>query len=325
MSFSVVIATYTEKRWAELVEAVDSALQQSPPPHEVIVVVDHNDELHARVARELGDKVVVTPNRDRRGLSGARNTGAAVATGDNVAFLDDDARARPGWLASLQAALERHGAVGAGGLATPEWEAGSAPSWLPEEFLWVVGCHYRGHRTTPGPVRSPIGANMAFPRHLIREVGGFSWQFATPPFDRCDETEFCLRLTAKTGGHIEFEPSAVVDHRVAAERNRWKYFIRRCLLEGRAKAALSVRTGVDAATGIERAYVTRTLTRGFLRYVGRGMTGRPSDLLRAANLFVGLFITGIGFIQGHLRMDRDHRRSLVTPPEWVGAGSEKAS
>lgn len=325
MTFSVVIATYTEKRWAELVDAVESALHQSPPPHEVIVVVDHNDELLAWVAAELGDRVVVTPNRDRRGLSGARNTGAAVATGDYVAFLDDDARARPGWLASLQAALDRPGVVGAGGLAVPEWEAGSAPSWLPDEFLWVVGCHYRGHRTTSGPVRSPIGANMAYPREVISRVGGFSWQFATPPFDRCDETEFCLRLTSQLGGHIEFEPSAVVDHRVAAERNEWSYFIRRCLLEGRAKAALSVRTGVDTATGVERTYVTRTLPAGFFRYIGRGLMGRPIEFLRAANLLVGLFATAIGFIQGHLQMDPDHRRSLVTAPEWVGAGTEKAS
>lgn len=325
MTFSVAIATYTEARWDALVSAVDSALRQSPAPLEVIVVVDNNSRLYERVQQNLGERVVVVENSDRPGLSGARNTGAAVARGEHIAFLDDDARARPGWLEALGAALAQKDVVGAGGLTVPHWEAGSSPTWLPDEFLWVVGCHYLGHRMNPGPVRSPIGANMAFPRELIRSLGGFSWQFATPPFERCDETEFSLRAVNHTGGRIEFAPEAIVDHYVATSRNRWSYFVKRCMLEGRAKAALSVRAGVANATEVERRYVTRTLPAGVVRYVGRGFAGRPHEFLRAGNLIVGLALTGLGFLQGHLMIGSRHRQTLMRPPEWAGARSETRS
>src|SRR5215208_5576205 len=87
-SASVVICAYTEDRWNDLAVAVRSALMQDPQPAEVIVVSDHNARLLDRVRRELPDAVAV-PNHEQKGLSGARNSGVAVARGDVIAFLDD--------------------------------------------------------------------------------------------------------------------------------------------------------------------------------------------------------------------------------------------
>ena len=180
---SVVICTYTEDRWSQLQRSIDSVLAQRVPPAEVIVVVDHNPALLARLSGVLGGRVTVVSNEERQGLSGGRNTGVRHATGSHVVFLDDDARAEPDWLESLLSAFDDPDVVGVGGLAVPHWEAGAAPDWLPDEFLWVVGCHYLGHRTSFGPVRSPLGANMAFTRDSILKAGGFDSKFSTPPFD----------------------------------------------------------------------------------------------------------------------------------------------
>ena len=48
-------------------------------------------------------------NTHEQGLSGGKNTGAATATGDIVAFLDDDAVAEPGWLEALEEGFQRPG------------------------------------------------------------------------------------------------------------------------------------------------------------------------------------------------------------------------
>ena len=125
---SVVVCAYTEKRWDDLVAAVGSLRAQTMAPDEVIVVVDHNPELLARVAAEL-PQVTSVGNPERRGLSGARNAGLAVATGDIVAFLDDDATAEPHWLALLVEGYQNPAVVGVGGSANPYGPAAGRPGF----------------------------------------------------------------------------------------------------------------------------------------------------------------------------------------------------
>src|SRR5215218_1588173 len=156
---SVVICAYTEDRWTDLRAAVDSVRAQTAPAYEVIVVVDHNDELLARAERDLSG-VRAVANSGRRGLSGARNSGIAAARGSIVAFLDDDATAAPDWLTQLLRPYGEARVVAVGGSVLPRWAAGR-PRAFPEEFDWVVGCTYRGLRQDAGPVRNVIGANMS--------------------------------------------------------------------------------------------------------------------------------------------------------------------
>src|SRR5690349_17684373 len=104
MSISVVICVYTEDRWEDIRAAVQSVRDQRREPHELILVVDYNPELHLRLKAEYTDALVVE-NTHERGLSGGKNTGAEIATGDIVAYLDDDAVADPGWLEALEEAM----------------------------------------------------------------------------------------------------------------------------------------------------------------------------------------------------------------------------
>src|SRR5450755_4188400 len=104
-SVSVVICAYTEKRWEMLKDAVDSVLAQSYPVAEVIVCIDHNVELAEKCREEWGDKsdpssipLIVLENKYEGRLGSARNTGVERASGDIVAFLDDDAAADRDWL-----------------------------------------------------------------------------------------------------------------------------------------------------------------------------------------------------------------------------------
>ena len=123
------------------------------------------------MGRQLPD-VIVTDNQQQQGLSGARNAGVAVAGGEVVAFLDDDATAAPDWLERLAAGYADPDVLGVGGAIEPVWST-SRPRCFPEEFDWVVGCTYRGLPQTPAPVRNLIGANMSFRRTVLNTIGGF--------------------------------------------------------------------------------------------------------------------------------------------------------
>src|ERR1700737_1998320 len=97
---SVIICAYTEERWDDLVAAIESVQGQTLPAKEIIVVVDYNQQLLQRVQDHIAN-VITVENTRVRGLSGARNSGIAVARSDIIAFLDDDAVAIPNWLLFL--------------------------------------------------------------------------------------------------------------------------------------------------------------------------------------------------------------------------------
>src|SRR3989304_228975 len=152
---SVVICAYTEARWDDLVAAVVASQTQHRPAHEVIVVIDHNPALLGRAAHGLPG-VVLTENIEQRGLSGARNSGLRVATGDVVAFIDDDAYGEPDWLESLVAGYADPSVMAVGGTIDPLWERGR-PAWFPREFDWVRGCPLPGMPEGRAPGGNVIG------------------------------------------------------------------------------------------------------------------------------------------------------------------------
>lgn len=299
---SVVICTWTGARWQELREAVRSVAQQSHQPLETIVVVDHDTTLLGRARAELED-VVVIPNTEARGLSGARNSGLAIARGDVVAFLDDDAQAASDWLRLLAGEYEDESVLGVGGAIEPVWE--KRPHWFPAEFGWVVGCTYRGLPRERAAVRNLIGASMSFRRELFSELGGFHHgigRLGTRPVG-CEETDFCLRVErARPGGCFIYQPLALVHHRVPAHRARWRYFLARCYGEGLSKALIVGAAGFRRGLATERAYTARALTSGFGSALLAALTFRDrSGFLRATAIAAGLGAAAAGFCSGHLR------------------------
>ena len=300
---SIIICAYSAERWDALQEAVHSVLSQTPAPSEVIVVVDHNTALRQR-AEEAFDGVKVMENEQETGLSGARNTGLFHATGDVVVFLDDDARARPGWLHSITLPFASAKIVGTGGVAVPAWQT-DRPGWLPDEFLWVVGCSYRGLPATVAPIRNPIGASMAFRREPCLVTAGFAHgigRVGNTPLG-CEETEFAIRLrAADTEAMIVQVPDAIVDHLVTPERAQWSYFRARCWAEGLSKAVVARLVGDEAGLSSERAYVMRTLPLGVLRGLLTGARGRPDGFRQAAAIVLGLAITSAGFLWGKVSL-----------------------
>jgi glycosyltransferase involved in cell wall biosynthesis len=302
---SVVICAYTMTRWAQLVDAVGSVRQQTRPADEIIVVIDHCDDLLDRAKNELGPDVRVLANDAARGLSGARNTGVAAASGDVIAFLDDDAAAEPTWLERLTGHYTDRGVIGVGGLVVPDW-ATEQPWWFPAEFGWVVGCSYTGLPVTTAPVRNPIGANMSFRREPVLTVGGFSASVGRVGADAlgCEETELSIRLARRfPATRILHEPTAVVRHHVPAERAGLAYFVRRCWAEGISKAEVSRLAGPHQALASERTYALHTIPAGVAKDLTAALRVRsPRRLARAAVSLVGLVVTATGYLSRRVRI-----------------------
>ncbi|MGN0100307.1 MAG: glycosyltransferase family 2 protein [Dietzia sp.] len=294
---TVIVCANSSDRFPQLVSAVESVLGQTRPPAEILVVIDHNPELRGRVAHRFPE-LAVLENTGPPGLSGARNTGTAAATGGIVVYLDDDAVADPGWLESLTGHFSRPEVLGVSGYAEPRWAAGR-PRWWPDEFDWVVGCSYRGLPESVGEVRNLMGCTMALRRHVVEAAGGFDTALGRTGTGAagCEETELCIRASERfPHGVFLHDPGARVRHLVPATRGTLSYFRSRCLAEGVSKRLVTRRTGVGTGLSTEVAYVRRTLPAGMVRNLVQAWRGEPAGLARAATIALGLGATAVGYL-----------------------------
>ncbi len=308
MTAAVVLCAYTDKRWDDILEAHRSLVGQTVAPDEIVFVVDHNDDLLDRLTATLPD-VTVLANSNKRGLSGARNTGVAATTADLVLFLDDDATADSRWVEHLIEPFDDDLVVGVGGWALPRWDEPGRPAWFPETFLWVVGSSYQGQSTTTGEIRNPLGCSMAFRRAALDATGGFSdgiGRIGTHPLG-CEETELSIRIArALPGTVIVGAPDAVVTHRVTPGRMTARYFASRCYWEGVSKAVVASQVGAGAALSSEKVYTTKVLPAAFVRSLGQGLRGRWSGPAQSVAIAAGLLVTSAGYLRG--------KRSAVSLP-----------
>ncbi len=308
---SVVICAFTEQRWDDLVAAVGSVDAQTHRAEELILVIDHNEVLEAR-ARRAFPEVTVVANAGPRGLSSGRNTATAIAAGDLVAFLDDDATADPQWLETLVEVFDRDEVVAAGGRALPAWDGGR-PGWFPPEFDWVVGCTHDGMPLERAEVRNVIGCNMMFRRSALAGTGGFRTSLGrvgSVPLG-CEETELCIRLRSeRPGSVVVYEPAARIDHHVTPGRRRFRYFVARNRAEGVSKSIVSSMVGADAGMSTERDYVRRVLLAACWRGVRETFTGAPVGLARTGAIVAGLGAFGVGFAQGEVARRTGRSRTV---------------
>jgi len=309
-TISVVVCAYTEQRWTKLSRAIGSIHDQTRAAHEIILVIDHCPGLLVRSRREFGG-VTTVPNRFGQGLSGGRNTGIAEASGDVVAFLDDDAAAGRDWLATLAGHYRDPQVLGVGGLVDPWWEEGRPP-WFPPELDWVVGCSYEGMPTRSAAVRNFIGANMSFRRELLTELRGF-----VPTLGRvgaiplgCEETELCLRAShLHPRGILRYDPSAAVRHAVPRQRGSWGYLLSRCYAEGKSKAKVAELAGPQRALASERRYLRSALPRRVGRSIAGAAAGDLAKLQSVLAVLAAVAVTGAGYLTGRTA-GLAHRRTV---------------
>src|SRR5437667_796346 len=182
MRTSVIIPCRNGER--VVAEAVRSALAQTEPPLEVLVVDDASTDASSEAARKAGARVLRT--EIRRNAGGARNVGIEAASRDVLAFLDADVAAPADWLARAREAFQRDSDVVAVGgsvvngrpglfgdldlyLNHSEW-IGGPPSF--KGLIPTLGVAYR--RDAVGPVRfveTNLGEDASFGAEVLARRG----------------------------------------------------------------------------------------------------------------------------------------------------------
>ncbi|HEV2720211.1 MAG TPA: glycosyltransferase family A protein [Thermoanaerobaculia bacterium] len=183
---SVVIPTYNYGRW--VAEAIDSALAQTLPPAEVIVVDDGSTDETAAVLAAYGGRIRVI-RQQNLGPAMARNAGIAAARFETIAFLDADDLWQPRKLELQMMRFDADPSLGFVHCGVETFDTtGSLDVQLDGREGYVAADLLR---LAAGVVAGP-GSSIVFPKAVAEEIGGFD-----PSLPRSEDWDFCYRIAAR--------------------------------------------------------------------------------------------------------------------------------
>jgi GT2 family glycosyltransferase len=325
LTADVVICAYTDRRWDLLCAAIDSVQKQTVLPRQILLSIDHNEELAERclqrwpaAGQQIEPAVRVLRNHYEGRLGSTRNTAIEHVSADVIAFLDDDAAAEPDWLETLLQVYEEDGAVAVGGAPHPVFDT-LRPAWFPEEFQWVYGCHYVGLPEQRASVQHLIGASMSVRADAIKALNGFR-------SDNHDDMDLSHRVAAVHGADaVVYEPKARVRHHVTAERVTWHYFWRRCYDVNRGKVRAFHDMGHAGNLSAELTFA-RSMGTAVARRCGRVSRGDIAALQQVIAILIGLGLAGLGHVRGRIDLAAGRSpESLTRGLNWADPASNRTT
>ena len=229
---SAVICSYNRARF--IIRAVESIFNQDFDKSLFeVIVVDNNSTDNTIATLEAYKKEHPTYNfrfytETNQGVAYTRNRCAREATGEIVAYLDDDSDAQPGWLQGIVSFFDEHPDTwSVGGKIVPYFLTQPA-DWYSKYFFGLVG------NFDQGPVvkqlvkeRYPCGANMAFRKKVFDEVGYFNTALGRSGKGLLANEEKDIYKRILAAGHkVFYLPNVWVLH--AVEANKFdKDYVRR--------------------------------------------------------------------------------------------------
>jgi succinoglycan biosynthesis protein ExoM len=261
LEVSVIMCTCARRELAHTCIASVVEQRDVDPNRLELVIVDNSPSAYFREdAAAWADRApfsIVYVHEPVPNIARARNAGCRAARGEFVAFIDDDERAEPDWLARLLRAAETWQSDGVCGALRQDFDGGTAPTWDPD------GLHFQGcfDLLPPGtPLQWAYSGNLLLRRRTCLSD--------TAPFDvrygqtGGEDTAFTYALT-RGGRSIVWSPDAVVHEFVPRHRMEMGYHLWRRL----ATAQISARVQLQ-----HDAPVRATLRGTWLIAKGLGLT-----------------------------------------------------
>lgn len=291
--WSVVVPTHARPERLRTCLRALASVTSPPGGFEVVVVDDGGSAPLEGLITEVRDRIDVRLVRQANtGPAGARNRGAEAASGDAVAFTDDDCAPEAGWLVALDRAHAREPAALLGGRIDNALRGNpfSEASQLLVTYLSEVG------RARSGTAFF-ASANVGLDRTAFLAAGGFDTTF---PLAAGEDRELCDRWAA-LGRPLQAVPDAVVAHRHTLDaRGFWRQH------QGYGRGAHRFRT---ARAARDRTPVRVEGPGFYLGLLRRPFDGRPvgSAVTLSALLGVAQVANAAGFLAEH----RAARRSPI--------------
>ncbi|MGQ9493407.1 MAG: glycosyltransferase family 2 protein [Anaerolineae bacterium] len=273
MHFSLIIPTYN--RQALLRHCLTAAIAQRYPDYEIIVVDDGSMDNTGEMVRSDFPQVRYIRQESNRGPAAARNRGIEIATGEIIAFTDDDCLIPVDFLARLAEGYQRYSEVaGVGGYLEAPDDILQHNVFAQYEAYVTRRVYRAGAEPYIGGFECPAGGtnSMSYRRRVLEEVGGFDETF---PYAAGEDADLKWRVVER-GHRLLYVPVKVLHLQPYSFCSFWRQHKQR----GRG------------SVHFERKYRGRppSLTRLVLRFAARWARWLP-DMLR-----LGLILATVKFL-----------------------------
>ncbi len=250
MAISVIIPSY--RRTEELNKCLGALQRQERKPDEILVVAREGDEITITFLESAQKscanlKVILV---SAPGQVVALNAGLDKATGDIIAFTDDDAIPHPDWLKKIEerfAADPKIGGVGGKDILYVNGQFQSGNKKIVGRIQWcgrLVGNHHLGFGHAR-EVDTLKGSNMSFRRSSIERLK-FDTRLRGEGAQVRNDTALCLAVK-KAGWKLIYDPAIQIDHYMAVrhEENKRGNFSRRAVEDGAYNETLIIMEHLD--------------------------------------------------------------------------------
>lgn len=243
MKVSVVVCTADSSPF--LSKTLDSLLGNTVKPYEIIVVHQGPDSIAKKIISNINKLhgLIDCIQDTEYGLSRARNIGWKKATGDIIAYTDDDAFVKEDWIKNIVKTFSKDKKIGiVGGKIIPLYNQRNKNWTIPSPFSYSLPSYDQGDKTGEYPSDvAPPGVNFSIRRSILVTLVGFNEKLGVNKKRRIqiygEDTDMALR--AQNAGYtVLYCPECVVFHPIPLERQNLTYIKKRMFIAGITETCL---------------------------------------------------------------------------------------
>lgn len=240
MKASIIIPTHN--RVKSLLRTIKSVCRLNFPPKDYEIIIVENacmDSTKSIIEKWIYEKRINNMkvfSENTTGVHFARNTGAHIAKGEVLVFIDDDILVSKNFLNAYVAFFKKYpGMVAAGGEVLPEWET-EPPKWLinfidKRKTFFILGLMSPYNKFRLAKDGFFFSNNMAIKKEILFQMGGFNPELIGNDYVGNGEAGLNQKLW-ENGRLVGYVPEALVYHHISKDRMTVEYFIRRMKNEG---------------------------------------------------------------------------------------------